>query len=82
MDSPLCSDDRPQVSKVQPSEVLLATGAFCAMPACGAFVVAYRSADRIGCDNAELWAFTCPRCGIDFTVPEDELVFLSRCHRT
>ncbi len=28
-------------------------------------------------DHAESWEFTCPRCGLDFTVSEDELIFRS-----
>ena len=73
----LCSDDRPRVLKLQPSEVLLAAGAICPMPDCGVLAVAYTSPDRTGRDNAEPWEFTCPRCRIDFTVPEEELFFLS-----
>ncbi len=47
------------------------------MPDCGALTVAYRPPDRTGRDNAEPWEFTCPRCEIDFTVAEDELLFQS-----
>lgn len=39
--------------------------------------VAYRSADGLGRDHSEPWEFTCPRCGIDFTMPDDELIFQS-----
>ena len=56
---------------------VVAVGSSCPIPDCGALVVAYRPPDRTGRDNAEPWAFTCPRCGIDFTVPEDELIFQS-----
>jgi len=55
----------------------VAAGVICPMPDCGALLVAYTPPDRTGCDNAELWEFTCPRCEIDFTVAEDELIFQS-----
>ena len=47
------------------------------MPNCGALGVAYRSADDLGRDHSEPWEFACPRCGIDFTMPDDELIFQS-----
>ena len=52
----------------------VAAGSSCPVPECGALVVAYRPPDQ---DHAEMWEFICPRCGIDFTVPEDELIFRS-----
>ena len=52
----------------------VAAGSSCPVPECGALVVAYRPPDR---DHADLWEFICPRCGIDFTVPEGELIFHS-----
>jgi hypothetical protein len=54
---------------------LVAAGTSCPMPDCGTLLVAYRSPDRTGRDHVEPWEFTCPRCGIDFTVPEDEPIF-------
>ena len=57
---------------------VVAAGSICPIPDCGALVVSYRPSDRTGRDNARSWReFTCPRCGIDFTVPEDELIFQS-----
>jgi len=56
---------------------VVAAGSSCPMPDCGALVVACRPPDRTGRDYAEPWGFTCPRCGIDFTVHEDELIFHS-----
>jgi hypothetical protein len=44
------------------------------MPDCGALAVAFRSTEGVGGDHSEPWEFTCQRCGIDFTVPEDELI--------
>ena len=55
----------------------VAAGANCPLPDCGAMVVSYRLSDSMGRDDAEPWEFTCPRCGIDFTVAEDELIFQS-----
>jgi hypothetical protein len=54
----------------------IAAGSSCPKPDCGAMAVAYRSADDAGRDS-KLWKFICPRCGIDFTVPEAELIFQS-----
>jgi len=47
------------------------------MADCGVLAVAYRSTDGVERDHSEPWEFTCPRCGIDFTAPEDDLVFQS-----
>ncbi len=55
----------------------VAAGVICPMLDCGALVVAYRPPDRTGRGNAEPWEFTCPRCDIDFTVAEDDLIFQS-----
>lgn len=49
--------------------------ASCPTPDCGGLVIAYRTADPAELDNAEPWEFTCPHCGIEFTVPEEELMF-------
>jgi len=55
----------------------IAAGTMCPMADCGALAVAYTSTDGVGRDHSQPWEFTCPRCGIDFTVPEDELLFQS-----
>ncbi len=47
------------------------------MPNCGALTIAYRSADDLQYDDTAQWEFTCSRCGIEFTVPKDDLVFRS-----
>jgi hypothetical protein len=55
---------------------VVAAGSICPVPDCGALAVSYRPPDRTGRDNDKSWCeFTCPRCGIDFTVPKDELIF-------
>jgi hypothetical protein len=57
---------------------VVAAGSICPIPDCGALVVAYGPSDRTGRDDARPWCeFTCSRCGTDFTVPEDELMFQS-----
>jgi hypothetical protein len=62
-------DDRNEV---------VAAGSICPVPDCGALVVSYRPPDHTGLDNAKPWCeFTCPRCGIDFSVAADELIFQS-----
>jgi hypothetical protein len=54
----------------------VAAGSICPVPDCGALVVSYRPPERAGRDNARSWCvFTCLHCGIDFSVPEDELIF-------
>ena len=57
---------------------VVAAESICPVPDCGALVISYRQPDRAGRDNAKSWVeFRCTRCGIDFTVPEDELIFQS-----
>ena len=57
---------------------VVAAGSICPLPDCGALVISYRPSDRAGRDNATSWCeFACRRCGTDFTVPEDELIFQS-----
>ena len=57
---------------------VVAAGSICPVPDCSAVVVAYGPPDRAGRDNARpRCEFTCPRCGTEFTVPEDELIFQS-----
>jgi len=55
----------------------VAAGAICPMPDCGALVIAFRAAFVVGRDHIEPWEFACGRCGIEFVVPDDELVFQS-----
>jgi len=54
-----------------------AAGAKCPMADCGALAVAYTLVDRRRSDKDLPWEFTCPRCGFDFLVHEEELVFRS-----
>ena len=57
---------------------VVAAGSICPVPDCGALVLSYRPPDRTGRDSAKpCCEFNCPRCGIDFAVPEDELIFQS-----
>ena len=57
---------------------VVAAGSICPVPDCGALVVSYKPPERTGPDNARSWReFTCLHCGIDFSVPEDELIFQS-----
>jgi hypothetical protein len=60
----------------EPDDEVVA-GAACPMSTCGALVLAFRLPDRRGRDDPEPWEFACGRCGIEFVVPEDELVFRS-----
>jgi hypothetical protein len=57
---------------------VVAAASICPVPDCGALVISYRPPDRAGRNNSKSWCeFTCSRCGIDFTVREDELIFQS-----
>ena len=55
----------------------VAAGAICPMPDCGELVIALRATTAGEHDRGKPWEFTCPRCELDFTVPEDELMFQS-----
>lgn len=56
---------------------LLAAGSSCPMPDCGELSLAYRPAEGASRNTQEGWEFTCPRCGVEFVVPEEELLFRS-----
>jgi len=53
----------------------VAAGAICPMPDCGALVIEYTSGDDMERDHPERREFTCSRCGINFSIREDELIF-------
>jgi hypothetical protein len=55
----------------------VAGGANCPMPDCAGLAVSYRRSDEVAPEEAEPWEFTCPPCGIDFTVSDANLVFHS-----
>ena len=55
----------------------VAAGANCPMPDCGALAVSYKPSDEVTPEAAEPREFTCPRCGIDFTVSDANLIFHS-----
>ena len=57
---------------------VVAAGSICPVPDCGALVVSFRPPDCAGRDDAKSWCeFACARCGTEFTVPQDELIFQS-----
>ena len=58
-------------------DVVIAAATACPMLDCGTLVVAYRSTDSAEHDDAQPWEFTCPRCGFEFVVPEEDLIFQS-----
>ena len=55
----------------------VAAAASCPTPECGALVATHGTPDHMRHDDAEPWKFTCPRCRIDFAVPEEQLIFQS-----
>ena len=64
-------------NKAEESKYEMAAGAICPMPSCGSLVVAFRATQVRGLENIKPWEFTCPHCGVDFVVPESELVLQS-----
>ena len=57
---------------------VVAAGSICPILDCGALAVSYKQPECTGGDNANPWLdFSCPRCGIGFTVREDDLLFQS-----
>ncbi len=56
---------------------IVAAASSCPALDCGSLVIDYRSADNSRLGHPEGWGFTCSRCGLDFTVPLDELIFRS-----
>jgi hypothetical protein len=52
---------------------LIASASSCPVPDCSALVIEYRPGGGIG--PPQDWEFTCPRCGIAFTVAEGDLIF-------
>jgi len=72
------AEAHPMLDDWDERDEVVAAGSICPVPDCGALVISYRPPDRTGHINAISWCeFTCSRCGIDFTVPEDELIFQS-----
>ena len=55
----------------------VAAGAICPMPDCGVLVIAFRASSVARIGHREPWELACGRCGIEFVVPEGELVFRS-----
>ena len=60
-------------------EDVIAAGTSCPILDCRALMLAYRSIGNGGRDNTEPWEweFACPRCGVEFTVAECDLLFQS-----
>jgi hypothetical protein len=54
----------------------VAAGSTCPTPDCGALALVFAPQTTRG-SHAELWEFTCPRCGNDFVVTADNLIFQS-----
>ncbi len=58
-------------------EEIVAAASSCPVPACSSLVIEYRVDGSIRPGYLEDWAFTCSRCGTEFTVATDELIFQS-----
>jgi hypothetical protein len=58
------------------SLALVAAGANCPVPHCGALTLAFRPKNT-AVNITELWEFRCPRCGTEFITSEDKLLFHS-----
>jgi hypothetical protein len=73
-----CGGKHPMIDDWDEREEIVAAGSICPLPDCGALVISYRPPDCTGHINAKSWCeFRCSRCGTDFAVPEDELIFQS-----
>jgi len=55
----------------------VAAASHCPAPECGAIVVAFGPPEHGRGDCVGPWKFTCPRCGIDFAVADEKLIFQS-----
>jgi hypothetical protein len=56
---------------------IVAAASRCPVSECGSLVIEYRAAGSVRPGHPEDWEFTCPRCGIEFTVAQGELIFQS-----
>jgi hypothetical protein len=56
---------------------IVAAASSCPVPDCSSLVIDYRPADSVRSGHPEDWEFTCSRCGMEFTVPQDALIFQS-----
>lgn len=68
-------DAMPQA--LQQRNDIVAAASSCPAPDCSSLVIEYRSADSVRPGHPEDWEFTCPRCGMEFTVTQGELIFQS-----
>jgi hypothetical protein len=55
----------------------VAAGAICPMPECGALVIAFRATSVVRPDYIRPWEFACLRCGAEFELGDNDLVFQS-----
>ena len=56
---------------------IIAAASICPMPDCISLVIEYSTAGSVRPGHPEDWRFTCPRCGMEFTVGQGELIFQS-----
>ena len=56
---------------------IVAAASSCPVPDCSSLVIDYRPAASVRPGHPEDWEFTCSRCGMEFTVPQGELIFQS-----
>lgn len=74
-DPPLV-EERATLSDLTRYDIVAAIS-ICPLADCASLVIEYRAAGTIGSGHPEDWGFTCSRCGTEFTVTEDELIFRS-----
>lgn len=56
---------------------IVAAASNCPVPDCNSLVIEYRAAGNVRPGHPEDWGFTCPRCGVEFTAAQGELIFQS-----
>jgi len=66
-----------KTTKLEELDDEVAAGAICPKPECGALVIAFRATYFARPDHIQPWEFACLRCGAEFGVLENELVFQS-----
>ena len=62
------------VCDVEEEDEVIAACALCPNEDCGSLVISYRAADI---RSADAWDFVCSRCGVEFSVPEKQLILQS-----
>ncbi len=58
--------------EVEEGDEVIAACALCPNDNCGSLVISYREA---AARSSDLWDFVCSRCGFEFSVSQEEILF-------